>query len=73
METSFQLHDAVYFTMLGNIPMYLFGRGMAKHRGRFSVLTKGIFPASFNLLQSDEKSSSILLMEQTTKQTNSKV
>jgi hypothetical protein len=39
---------------LGNIPVYLFGREMARH-GSSSVLMKGIFPASFELSQSDEK------------------
>jgi len=68
METSFQLHAAAWFTKLGNIPLYLFDRGMARHHGRPSVLTKGIFPASFDLLKSDEKSSRILFMKQTAKQ-----
>jgi len=73
METSFQLHAAACFTKLGNIPVYQFGSGVTRHYGRPSVLTKGIFPASFDLLQSDEKSSRILLMKQTTKQAMSKV
>jgi hypothetical protein len=73
MEASFQFHAAVCFIMLGNIPVYVFGRVMARHHGRSSVLMKGIFQTSFDLLQSDEKSSRILLMKQTTKQANSKV
>jgi len=73
MKTKFQLHVAAWFTKLGNISVYLFGRGMARQNGRPSVLTKGIFLASFDLLKSDGKSCRILLMKLTTKQAKSKV